>query len=58
MAQRQGRAAVEARSAQDDYIRQVAGSSATDQIANAKALLDSGTIDQSEFDTLKAKALA
>jgi hypothetical protein len=48
------------RSAQDAYIRQTAGtsSSAADDIAKAKSLLDAGTISQAEFDTLKAKALA
>ncbi len=41
-------------------MKSVAGSSdsASDQISKAKALLDTGTISQAEFDQLKAKALA
>jgi hypothetical protein len=51
--------AAEMRKAQDEYIRQAAGSGSTvDDIAKAKALLDAGTISQAEFDALKAKALA
>jgi len=51
--------AQELQAAQDAYIRQTAGSSsATEDIAKAKSLLDSGAISQAEFDALKAKALA
>ena len=43
----------------DQYVRSVAGSGgAADQISQAKALLDAGTITQAEFDQLKSKALA
>ena len=42
----------------DDYIKEVAGKSPAEHIADAKALLDAGTITQDEFAKLKAKALA
>ena len=43
----------------DDYVRNVAASGgAAAEIEKAKGLLDSGAITQSEFDALKAKALA
>jgi Short C-terminal domain/Phospholipase_D-nuclease N-terminal len=61
MGERQMAAMSDAQARQEDYIKQVAAKSATspaDQIASAKSLLDSGAIDQSEFDALKAKALA
>jgi hypothetical protein len=49
----------ERRAAQEKYIQQVAStSSPADQIASAKSLLDSGAINQAEFDKLKAQALA
>jgi hypothetical protein len=42
----------------DSYIRQIAGKSPADQISEAKALLDAGTITADEYAKLKAKALA
>ncbi len=58
MAQRQRAALERAKSDTDAYIRQVAGKSPAEQIADAKALLDAGSISQGDFDRLKAKALA
>lgn len=51
-------AAVAAKQQTDDYIRDAAGRSPAQEIADAKALLEAGTISQAEFDGLKAKALA
>jgi hypothetical protein len=42
----------------DGYVRSVAGDSPTAEIAKAKELLDAGAISQTEFDALKAKAVA
>ena len=43
----------------DDYVRQTAGTGgAAGEIERAKALLDNGTINQQEFDAIKAKALS
>ena len=58
MAERQRSAMQRAKSDTDAYIREVAGKSPADQIADAKALLDAGTINPEEFARLKAKALA
>jgi Short C-terminal domain/Phospholipase_D-nuclease N-terminal len=58
MAQRQRAAVQRAKADTDAYIRQVAGKSPAEQIADAKGLLDAGTISPEEFQRLKAKALA
>ena len=42
----------------DDYIRQAAGRSPAQEIADAKALLEAGTITKAEFESLKAKSLS
>jgi hypothetical protein len=48
-----------AQSQLDQYVQSVAAKTdPTEQIAKAKQLLDAGTITQSEFDTLKQKAMA
>jgi biopolymer transport protein ExbB/TolQ len=58
MAERQVNALEQAKADQDAYIRQVAGTSGpADQIAQAKAMLDAGAINQAEYDRLKAHAL-
>ncbi len=57
MAKRQRAALERSKSEAENYIRQVAGKSPAEQIADAKALLDAGTISQEEFAKLNAKAL-
>jgi len=58
MAERQRATIERSRSEAESYIRQVAGKSPSDQIADAKALLEKGTITPEEFARLKEKALA
>jgi hypothetical protein len=57
MAERSQRDVRQAQAATDNYIRDVAGSSPADEIAKAKALLDSGTISQEEYAHLKSRTL-
>jgi hypothetical protein len=58
MSQRQRQAMERAKSDTDKYIRQIAGRSPAEQISEAKALHDAGTISADEYARLKAKALA
>ena len=58
------RAAAQRQQAQQEFagyvgnVATTAEATPTEQIAKAKELLDAGAIDQSEFERLKAKALA
>ena len=56
MRERSVKQAQEQRAAFDQYVRQASGGSAA-EIAKAKELLDAGTINQAEFDAIKAKAV-
>ena len=59
MAERRAQDVQGQRAQMDDYVRSVAGSGGpAAEIDKAKALLDSGAIDQAEYDAIKAKALA
>ena len=58
MSERQRAAVRSAKSDTEAYIRDVAGKSPADQIADAKKLLDAGIINNDEFARLKTKALA
>jgi hypothetical protein len=62
MAEGQVISAQQDRNATDAYIQQIAGASVgaspAEHIAEAKELLDDGTITPAEFDQLKAKAMA
>jgi hypothetical protein len=61
MAERNLEHAKASRARFDDHIKTVAadnGGGAAGEIEKAKRLLDSGAINQSEFDALKVKALA
>lgn len=61
MGERSQAQAKQLQEAQSEYIKSVAGAGAAspaDEIAKARALLDAGTITQTEYDALKAKALS
>ena len=56
MRERSVKQAQDQQAAFDSYVKQTAGGSAS-EIAKAKELLDAGTINQQEFDSIKARAL-
>jgi len=61
MGERRQKEAQASQSQFDDYVRNVSsngGGSSTEQIAKAKQLLDSGAINDAEYQQIKQKALA
>lgn len=58
MAQRQQAAVAAAKKETDDYIKQVAGTSHTDELAKANSLKESGAISAAEYTALKKKILS
>jgi uncharacterized membrane protein YcjF (UPF0283 family) len=58
MAERNTTQAQAAQTQFDDYVRSVSNGGAAAEIEKAQKLRDSGAIDDREFATLKAKALA
>jgi hypothetical protein len=61
MAEREMESNLAQMKAQEEYIRTVAGGSTystTDQLYQAKSLLDSGAISPEEFSAIKARALS
>ena len=59
MAERSNREVAASQQQLDDYVRRAAGTGGpASEIEKAKQLLDSGAINQAEFDAIKAKALA
>lgn len=57
MTKRSMEAAGRQMTAQENYVRNVAGKSPAEQISDAKTLLDSGVINEDEFNALKMKTL-
>lgn len=58
MADRQAAAVARAQARTDAYIRDVAGSSVSQELATAKELVDSGAITPAEFAQIKDKVLS
>jgi len=59
MAERSAERSREMQAQQESYIKGVAGGkSPSEQVAQAKSLLDSGAISQTEYESMKAKALS
>ena len=58
MSQRQMDRATKAQEAQDEYIRDVAGSTQADELAKLASLRDQGVLSADEYQAQKAKLLA